>query len=78
MVGVLERGGSDLDGLIVECGFEAGSSCWGIRRVRSSKTVPNALRTGWSTLESLVENITEEDLVRRLGGGGGGGGEKKP
>ena len=52
--------------LIVECAFEKEHSAWSIRRVRDHKNNANALRTGWSTLESLVEDVKEEELVRRL------------
>ena len=64
---MLERLPGDADCLVVECAFEKECSAWGIRRVRVNKGV-NALRTGWSTLESLVEDVTEEELVRRLRG----------
>jgi len=66
MVAALESRGSERDGLIVECAFDAPSSSWAIRRVRDSKTIPNAIKTGWGTLESLVENISEDELSRKF------------
>ena len=66
MVAALESQGSEREGLIVECAFDAPTSSWAIRRVRNSKSVPNAMKTGWATLESLVENISEEELSKRF------------
>ena len=63
---VLQRLPGDMDGLVVECAFEKEASAWSIRRVRDNKNLSNALRTGWSTLESLVEDVQAEELVRRL------------
>jgi hypothetical protein len=68
LVSTADGAGRD-DFLIAECAFEAHCSAWRIRRLRLDKNRANALRTGWSTLENLVENIGEAEVVRVCGGG---------
>ena len=61
------------DSLIIECAFVPARSAWVARRVRDKKTRANHIKTAWNTLEALVENISEAELVRVLGKGGGAG-----
>lgn len=55
-----------VDSLIVECAFVPARGEWEIRRVRDKKTRANHIKTAWSTLEALAENISEADLIRAL------------
>ena len=55
-----------LESLIVECAFQPKLSTWKIKKIRDKKSKANSLRTAWSTLEAVTENITPEELVSFL------------
>lgn len=50
------------ESIIVECAFDAAFSRWEIRRIRDRKKRPNFITTAWSTLESVAEALTAQEL----------------
>jgi hypothetical protein len=54
------------ESIIVECAFEAAFSRWEIRRIRDRKKRPNFVTTAWSTLESVAEALTAQELCSAL------------
>jgi mRNA capping enzyme, C-terminal domain len=54
------------DQLVLECAFSSARSNWQVRRVRDKKSNANHLKTAWSTLENLAENIGEALLIQTL------------
>ena len=69
---------SDLDGQIVECtwdkeggrgdGGEGGGGAWRYLRVRTDKDTPNFVTVYRHTLQSILDDITSEDIIDYVGG----------
>jgi len=51
---------------IIECAFAPEKGHWVARGHRPDKVKPNGLKTAWSVLESIAENITPRALVEAI------------
>lgn len=54
------------EGLIVECAWEEQEGVWRFMRVRSDKQTPNAYHVYEKVMQSIHDNITEEDLQAEI------------
>ena len=51
-----------LENLIVECAWDGESGEWRFMRTRSDKDTPNAYHVYEKVMQSIQDNITQEDL----------------
>jgi len=52
-----------LEGRIVECTWDAATGTWAFLRERTDKNTPNAYHVYEKVMQSIDDNITEEDLL---------------
>lgn len=57
---IIKRG---LEEVVVECGYEPGTSSWKIHKWRPDKSKANFITTVISTLETIIDNVSIEELV---------------
>ena len=76
---------ADLDGKIVECTWDkrggvANAGAWKYLRVRTDKDAPNFVTVYRHTLASILDDITDEEIVSYVGGvlAKGAGGNRAP
>ena len=48
--------------LVVECAFARSAGAWRIVRPRADKPKPNSVRSAWSTLEAVAEQLTLDQV----------------
>ena len=60
---ILNRG---LTRAVVECQYLSSAGTWRIKSVRSDKNVGNYLITVFSTMESIADNLTKDDLIKHF------------
>jgi hypothetical protein len=51
------------NGCVLECAYDAESSRWTPKRFRFDKSTANLAQTCFSTLENIVDNVTDKDII---------------
>ena len=54
------------EGCIVECSWVEEEGVWNFMRVRSDKQTPNAFHVYEKVMQSIHDNITEDDLLAEV------------
>ena len=49
---------------VVECSYHPGTSRWVIKNFRHDKLSANFITTVFATLETIIDNVTQEELIR--------------
>lgn len=56
----------DYEGCIVECAWDREAGVWNFLRTRTDKQMPNAYHVYEKVMQSIDDNITEEDLLAAI------------
>jgi mRNA-capping enzyme len=55
------------EGCIVECAWDGEAGVWRFLRMRTDKQTPNAFHVYEKVMQSIDDNITEDDLLAEIG-----------
>lgn len=53
------------ESIVAECGYDSNTGNWRIKSFRDDKNAANFITTVMATMESIIDNITKEQLIER-------------